>query len=251
MTKKRCKLFTLIELLMVIGIIALLAAMLLPTLRNAKEKGKQMSCLSNMKQINVAFMQYDIDGNGWFPANAVADTAPVGSWCYSLSSYLGMPWPDSNPYYPTGGTPIFYCPSAKEAVKDIYTQIPSMNPLYYLSYGYNRAQHEIRAGADWYTVRSSKISKPQIFLMLADYEVISTSGKGYPDGSNYSSVTYSRVGWYNSFGYWHTEQYAYRHGGKLNMAFADGHGAMRRPRTDGRPQDFYLVEQGTQAVYYE
>ena len=246
------KCFTLIELLIVIGIIALLAAMLLPALRNAKEKGKQISCLSNMKQISVAFLQYDIDSNGWYPAGTPTDTAPNGSWCYSLSDYLGMGWPESNPYYPAGGSPIFYCPSAKEGVRDIYAnQIPSMKSIYYLSYGYNRAQHEIRAGADWYTVKSSKISKPQVFLMLADYEIISTSGQGYADGSNYSSAVGCRVGWFNAFGYWHTEQYAYRHGGRLNILFADGHGSTRRSRTDGRPQDFYLVEQGTQAQYYE
>src|SRR5690349_11324383 len=56
--------FTLIELLAVIAVIALLAALLMPALVNAKRKGQQSSCLSNMRQVSMAAWLYMSDNNG-------------------------------------------------------------------------------------------------------------------------------------------------------------------------------------------
>ncbi|MBI3416517.1 MAG: prepilin-type N-terminal cleavage/methylation domain-containing protein [Verrucomicrobia bacterium] len=64
--------FTLIELLVVIAIIALLAAMLLPALGNAKQQAKLIKCVSNQKQIGVAFQMYRDDNNTKFPPHGTA-----------------------------------------------------------------------------------------------------------------------------------------------------------------------------------
>jgi prepilin-type N-terminal cleavage/methylation domain-containing protein len=63
--------FTLIELLVVIGVIGILAAMLMPVLARAKERALRIKCLSNVKQCDLAFIEYGHDNNGRLPTTAL------------------------------------------------------------------------------------------------------------------------------------------------------------------------------------
>src|SRR5689334_13471399 len=72
--------FTLVELLVVIGIIAVLIAILLPALSRARESANRTACLSNMRQIGMAFVLYLNDSKDFFPRPAVVVTKE--DWIY-------------------------------------------------------------------------------------------------------------------------------------------------------------------------
>src|SRR5688572_33198845 len=72
--------FTLVELLVVIGIIALLISILLPSLNQAREQARQTQCLSNLRQLGLAFVMYANDHNGNLPIRNTSAGAGHQKW---------------------------------------------------------------------------------------------------------------------------------------------------------------------------
>ena len=111
--------FTLIELLIVIAIIALLAAILLPALSKAREKGMQTSCMSNQRQLGTVFITYTDDNSGFlpgreqprcwsqtlseaYPQSVKIDTKKSILLCPKLNPYVGT-WLVGKYYYVSYG----------------------------------------------------------------------------------------------------------------------------------------------------
>ena len=106
--------FTLVELLVVIGIIAVLIAILLPALRAAREAAQSAQCLSNLRQIGVAFHTYAATNNGHvFPLHYY-DGGPWGlSWVHILSrgKYLPVPLEPDRTRHPSTAAGVLHCPA--------------------------------------------------------------------------------------------------------------------------------------------
>lgn len=120
--------FTLIELLVVIAIIAILAAMLLPALARAKEKGRQIACLNNLRQLSLSAQMYANDSQGTYPPR-----------------YDGVRVTDRWPakFYDAYGknVKLLLCPSevtnAPLTIPGTDTNVPDMAPRSYLINGWN------------------------------------------------------------------------------------------------------------------
>jgi len=99
--------FTLIELMIVIAIIAILAAILFPVFARAREKARQTTCVSNVRQIGLAMLMYSGDYDTYLPL--VRGSAPppryLTSWIEALQPYVG-------------NLQIFVCPNASGTSTD-------------------------------------------------------------------------------------------------------------------------------------
>jgi prepilin-type N-terminal cleavage/methylation domain-containing protein/prepilin-type processing-associated H-X9-DG protein len=98
--------FTLVEILVVIGIIAVLIAILLPTISKARESANHTSCMSNMRQLTIAWTQYATQHDGKLVS---ANTSALGDWVIGGNTLAEI---QSGVLYQYCAVPkVYHCPS--------------------------------------------------------------------------------------------------------------------------------------------
>lgn len=188
----RLKMFTLIELLVVIAILSILMSMLLPALKGAREQGKRIACVGNLRQIGLGIIEYRGDYNDYYMPSAF-DT---DYWHAFLNdNYLKNPT-------------IYRCPSAEKFTYASNSALISYGYNYYhiaTSYRYGNTKTPPALG--------NKLKNPSDTLIFADSKHPNLPDYGHASLNDYYSATFVGAG----------GQAFPRHLQNVNIAWGDGH----------------------------
>ena len=181
--------FTLLELLVVIGIIAVLASVLLPAITKSYQGGRRAKCQANMRQLSAAYLVMVGERNGELvPSGSVGKT-----WYNELDSYVQLST--------TSDYLRISCPGALANMKSLgykYTVTRA-------SYGLNNNLGDVTAAAGSVALRMASLATPSATVLLGDSGIL--NGK---DGLNIGLSPINTTAF---------------HGNKFAISYADGHSA--------------------------
>ncbi len=200
---RKARNFTLIELLVVIAIIAILAAMLLPALKQARETARQSYCMNNLKQFGNVHQFYISDYDDYCIPTYVDDTVMGGLKGWYNYTHLYLPNPCIVSYPGEKGKPPYFCANNARWYS---------GGSYYTNYSWNYNLGSVSwKNTGCRQVKQQEILKPSEFCFMADgadtdtnsYYLAGALGQVLVQYSNYAIGNYHRGG--------------------TNLQFLDGH----------------------------
>jgi prepilin-type N-terminal cleavage/methylation domain-containing protein/prepilin-type processing-associated H-X9-DG protein len=199
--------FTLIELLVVIAIIAILAAILFPVFAQAREKARQASCMSNIKQFNLGWMQYCQDyDETTMPSQLRSLQAQYFCWAVVIQPYLK-------------NYDAMHCPSAEDTGVSLSynVNVGFYSPTGVAGSGGPRGVAELPLPAQTPNFIDAQGSRDKDRSLYFGPGAFTTTCWG-------RSATYNSNGFANSYQYdFAGVQATTRHNQGFNMGFVDGH----------------------------
>jgi prepilin-type N-terminal cleavage/methylation domain-containing protein/prepilin-type processing-associated H-X9-DG protein len=243
--------FTLIELLVVIAIIAILAAMLLPVLSRAKEAGRRISCLNNLKQLSYTAHMYVDESQGAYPPRSDNDR-----------------WPDK--FYDNYGKnlKILLCPTDVTLLSNPATvgDSPSNNvadasPRSFFINGWNDYFADQFGTTDWPTIESGMANigsgiKENAIIYPADTVVLGEkrhdAGDFYMDllengGNDFTGI--AEQGRHDNKGVTSSQSQGAGSSGGSNYAMADGSARFIKFPQSVFPLNLWAINDSNRAIY--